>query len=208
MFAFLLTGVAFGLSAGFAPGPLMAFVISQTLRYGSREGLKASFAPLVTDLPIILASVYLMHRLAQYQAVLGGISCLGGVFALYLAWECFWARAVNVKAVQSKPQSLAKATVLNALSPHPYLFWLLVGAPQVTAACGQTRLGAIGFIAGFYACLIGAKLTVAIVVGRTRHWLTGRPYRYLMLALSAILVIAAALLIHDGLRLLNVLPAQ
>ncbi|MDY6953588.1 MAG: LysE family translocator, partial [Thermodesulfobacteriota bacterium] len=50
----LAIGIVLGLSAGFAPGPLLALVISQTLRHNAVEGLKVALAPLVTDLPIIL----------------------------------------------------------------------------------------------------------------------------------------------------------
>jgi threonine/homoserine/homoserine lactone efflux protein len=38
----LTAGIVLGLSAGFSPGPLTAFVISQALRYGVKEGLKVS----------------------------------------------------------------------------------------------------------------------------------------------------------------------
>ena len=52
--ALVSAGLVYGLSAGFSPGPLMALVISQTLKHGIREGAKVAVAPLITDLPIIL----------------------------------------------------------------------------------------------------------------------------------------------------------
>ena len=55
----ILTGSVLGLSAGLAPGPMLALVLSQTLRYSTAEGVKASLAPLVTDPPIILACLLL-----------------------------------------------------------------------------------------------------------------------------------------------------
>ena len=45
MMALLGSAVVYGLSAGFSPGPLLALVISQTLRYGIREGVKAAWRP-------------------------------------------------------------------------------------------------------------------------------------------------------------------
>ena len=57
MTASLLTGVIFGLSAGFAPGPLLTLVITQTLKHNIKEGVKVALAPLLTDLPIILAAL-------------------------------------------------------------------------------------------------------------------------------------------------------
>jgi threonine/homoserine/homoserine lactone efflux protein len=40
--------------AGFSPGPTVLLVVSHTLRYGYREGLKVSFATIISDVPIIL----------------------------------------------------------------------------------------------------------------------------------------------------------
>ena len=54
MISFLTTGAILGLSAGFAPGPLLTLVVSETLRYNVKEGIKVALAPIVTDLPIVV----------------------------------------------------------------------------------------------------------------------------------------------------------
>jgi len=60
MFIHLFTGLMLGLTAGVAPGPLLTLVVSQTLRYGVREGIKIAIAPIFTDLPIILAALWMV----------------------------------------------------------------------------------------------------------------------------------------------------
>jgi threonine/homoserine/homoserine lactone efflux protein len=35
---------------------------------------------------------------------------------------------------ETMPKSLTKGILANALSPHPYLFWLSVGAPTMSKA--------------------------------------------------------------------------
>lgn len=203
MIEYLLIGVALGLSAGFAPGPLTAFVVAQSLRFGAREGIKAAAAPLVTDLPIIAVSLLLVSCAADSQRVLGGVSVLGAGFVVYLAWECWRAPALAVGDDRVRPQSLLKAATLNALSPHPYLFWLLVGAVQVTRAWQQTPAAAIAFVGGFYTCLCGSKALIALATAAARQHLLGRPYRVLMRALGVLLLLAALVLVRDGLRLLQ-----
>ena len=42
-----------GLAAGFAPGPLLVLVISETLQHSTRAGIKVAFAPVITDLAIV-----------------------------------------------------------------------------------------------------------------------------------------------------------
>jgi threonine/homoserine/homoserine lactone efflux protein len=204
MIAFLAAGITFGLSAGLFPGPLMGFIVSQTLRHGPREGLKGAFAPLFTDPPIMLASVALMGWFSGYRPILGAISCLGGVFVLNLAWDCVRARSYQWDPTGSSPRSLGKAVMLNALSPSPYLFWLLVGGPQVVLAWHECRMGVAGFMGGFFVCLIGSMVLVALAVGRGREWLSGRSYRCVMTTLAALLAVAGVMLLHHGLVLLGV----
>ncbi len=67
----LLVGAMFGLSAGFAPGPLLTLVVTQTLQYSVREGIRVSMAPLITDVPIILISFFILSRLATFEMAWG-----------------------------------------------------------------------------------------------------------------------------------------
>jgi threonine/homoserine/homoserine lactone efflux protein len=205
---FLGAGVVFGLSAGFSPGPLMALVISQSLRHGAAEGMKAAFAPLATDLPIILVSVLVLSRLSMYRPVLGGIAILGGLFVAFLAWGTFRANRVSLDARDAAPRnSLLKGAAVNALSPHPWLFWLTVGAPTLLKAWAGGAVPAAAFVAGFYACLVGAKVALALLAGRAGERLQGSAYRCLMRILGALLLVFAVWLLRDGLQLLGVCGA-
>lgn len=205
MITFLSAGIVLGLSAGFSPGPLMTLVISQTLRHGVREGVKVAAAPLVTDLPIILAATFLLTRLANYRPLLGAISLGGGLFVLMLAWESFRTGRVDTCAGDTAPQSLGKGIMVNLLSPYPYLFWLTVGAPMIVKGLTTGPLRSGAFVAGFMACLVGSKLTIAVAAGRSRKFLGGQAYMTIMRLLGLMLVGFAFLLIRDGLVMLGML---
>jgi len=205
MITYLSAGMVLGLSAGFSPGPLMTLVITQTLRHGIREGVKVAAAPLVTDLPIILAATFMLTRLADYHALLGAISLAGGFFVLYLARESFRTVEIEATVQDAAPLSLGKGVVVNLLSPYPYLFWLTVGAPMIVRGWGESPLRAGLFVAGFMTCLVGTKVAIAVTAGRSRHFLRGNAYRYIMRLLGALLVVFALLLVKDGLVMLGVL---
>ncbi|MFH0751823.1 MAG: LysE family translocator [Chloroflexota bacterium] len=64
---------------------------------------------------------------------------------------------------------------------------------------------AAAFLAGFYACLVGAKMLIAIAAGRSGGRLRGRAYRAVMATLGGLLLVFAARLAVEGLRLLGVL---
>ncbi len=84
--SFLASGIVFGLSGGLLPGPLLTLVLAETLRHGIREGVKVSFAPLVSDVPIVCATIVVISRLSDVKPFMGAISLLGGVFLLYLGY--------------------------------------------------------------------------------------------------------------------------
>jgi threonine/homoserine/homoserine lactone efflux protein len=205
MFTFLSAGIVLGLSAGFSPGPLMTLVITQTLRHGVREGFKVAAAPLVTDLPIILAATFLLTRLANYRPLLGVISLIGGLFVLMLAWESFRTGSVDTGVGDAAPQSLGKGIMVNLLSPYPYLFWLTVGAPMIVKGWTAGPLRSVAFVAGFMACLVGAKLAIAVAAGRSRKFLGGQAYITIMRLLGLMLIVFAFLLIRDGLNMLGMI---
>jgi threonine/homoserine/homoserine lactone efflux protein len=201
MMTLLGAAAVYGLSAGFSPGPLLALVITQTLRYGFKEGAKAAMAPLVTDLPIILVCVLVLSPLSDSRTALGLISMAGGLFVLYLAWGCFRTTRLDFADRNQGPNSLGQGAAVNALNPHPYLFWLTVGGPSVIRAWADSPASAVAFIAVFTGCIVGSKVVVAAVVGQSRHLLSGKVYGYLMRALGLMLLFFAALLFRDGLGL-------
>ena len=149
MEVFLTAGIVLGLSAGFSPGPLTTLVISQALQYGVKEGLKVAVVPVITDLPIIALSVFVLSRLSESQGVLGSISVFGGLFLVYLAYLSFRTTKVELDIQGVEPRSLGKGTMVNFFSPNPYLFWISVGAPYAVDAWAQSSLGAVGFFAAF-----------------------------------------------------------
>ncbi len=203
MIVSLAAGVVLGLSAGFSPGPLFTFVISHTLKHGLKEGIKVAFAPLLTDLPILLAALFLLKGLGAFKLALGAISFLGGLFLVYLAFESFRTTQINLAIKDSNVQSLGRGAMVNFLNPHPYLFWLTVGAPMTIKAWGQNASGALGFVILFYFCLVGSKIFLALVADKSRLFLIGKSYRYVMWTLGGLLLIFALLLFREGWILLG-----
>ncbi len=200
---FLTLGAVLGLSAGFAPGPLLTLVISETLRHGTRSGVRVAFAPIVTDFPIILLTLFVLSTLSAFHGILGLISIAGGVFILSMGYESVRTRGFDLELGDARNRSLRKGVLANMLSPHPYLFWFSVGAPTMTKALDANLLAPAAFVAGFYACLIGSKIALAILVGRSRSFFRGKVYVRTMRLIGVVLIALALLLFRDGFRLLG-----
>ncbi len=201
------TGALFGLSAGLAPGPLLALVISQTVRHGLGQGVRVALAPLITDLPIVVVSALVVGTVAGASGPLAIITLAGAAFVTWLAWDTWRAQPPGeLPAGETAPaaRSWTRGVVANGLSPHPWLFWIAVGAPTLLSAYatgGMPRAAA--FLLGFYGCLLGSKLGIALAVGRTRGRVAGRGYRLTMRVLAVLLAAFAVGLLREGLLLLG-----
>ncbi|PKL67494.1 MAG: hypothetical protein CVV28_06185 [Methanobacteriales archaeon HGW-Methanobacteriales-1] len=198
----LIAGISLGFSAGFSPGPLMVLIISQTLKHGYREGIKVACAPIITDIPIIMFTLLLLSYLSQNSSILGLISIIGGFYLLYLAYESFKTHGIKENFDVEEPKSFLKGATVNFLSPNPYIFWITVGGPIIIAAYQINQYSPLWFFFGFYVLLIGSKILLAVLVGKSRNFLTGKSYIYIMRFMGVLLLVFATYLWWNGLHLI------
>ncbi|MGA5131362.1 LysE family translocator [Streptomyces olivoreticuli] len=199
----LALGVALGFSAGISPGPLLALVLSGTLRGGLGVGLRVAAVPLITDLPVIILSVTVLSVLPGRAVSAGGV--IGGLFLAWLAASTIHeSRTAEIPAVREAAviraegrRTLRQGVLTNLLSPHPWVFWLTTGAPLLVAAWRDSPPGAGGFLLGFYALLVGSKAALALIVARARHRIGTRGYRLLLGGSGVLLLAASALLLVE-----------
>ena len=204
MLDFLIIGTLLGLSAGFAPGPLLTLVITETLQHDISSGIKVALAPIVTDVPIIILTLFILSKLSNFHTILGIISITGGFFILFMGYQSLRTQKVALTPQANHTNSLAKGVLANSLSPYPYLFWLSVGAPTMTKAINQNIRAALAFIVSFYLLLVGSKILLAILTGRSKSLLTSNAYLFTMRFLGLALCVLAMVLFHDGLGLLKI----
>ena len=200
----LATGALFGLSGGLSPGPLLMLVISETLKHGTGAGIKVALAPLITDTPILLLAITVVSQLRDIHFVLGLISLGGASFLVYLGYESVVFKGTELAVEGIRPQSLKKGIIANFLNPSPYLFWFSVGAPIVIKAAGIRLLGPVMFVFGMYLLLVGSKVVIAVMTGKSRRFLRSRGYVYTIRILGIVLLLFAAMFVRDGLRFLGV----
>jgi threonine/homoserine/homoserine lactone efflux protein len=203
---FITLGIVLGLSAGFAPGPLLTLVISETLQHDIRSGVRVALSPIFTDLPIIILTLSVLAQFSDFHNILGIISLIGGAVILFMGYE-----SMNPKSPaesdfsETEPKPLIKGILVNALSPHPYLFWFSIGGPIMSRAANLNIVAPIAFIGSFYVLLVGSKILLAVFVGRSKSFLNGTLYIYIMRFLGLALCILSLALFHDGLKLLGII---
>jgi threonine/homoserine/homoserine lactone efflux protein len=201
--ALLLQGAALGLTAAASPGPFQTLLISESLAGGWRRGAPVAFAPLITDLPIILISLFVLDQIPQ--GFLRFISLAGGLFVLYLAWTLWrgWRSGSGNEPEDDGPvdarRGLGRGVLVNFLSPGPYLFWGLVNGPILLGALRQSPLNGGAFVVGFYGIFITGLLVLAGIFHQARR-LGPQVVRTLLLASILILAVFGALLLGQGIK--------
>jgi len=198
-----LTGALLGLVAGISPGPILALVIRESLQHGRKAGMKVATVPLFSDLPIVILTLFILTKVSEFDTLLGVISFLGAGFILLLAYESIKVEAVQPDMKQPAFTTFWKGVFANLLSPHPYLFWLLVGSPMVLKAWQITPWAGIAYIFGFYLCIVGAKLVIAWVSDKSKNILGSRGYLLVIRTLGVLLLVLAVFLIRDGINFMK-----
>ncbi len=122
----IIAALTLGITAGLKPGPLGIYVIHQTLLHGTRSGLLASFAPFVSDGPIILGSFMLVNSFKQFDMFITLISILGALYIAFIAVRLIIAKPFASQP-STTPSSFLTAVKINLLNPAPYIFWSTVG---------------------------------------------------------------------------------
>jgi len=207
MLYYLTVGILLGLTAGFSPGPLLTLVISETLEHGIASGVKVALAPIITDAPIIIICSLVFTQLSGIEHILGIISLIGGCYVLYIGYQTFRAKTPGVNQQKTKFKSLTRGILANALSPHPYLFWISVGAPTIAKSLRVDIFAPMIFICGFYFFLVGTKVMLAVLVGKSRSFFSDNAYIYTMRFLGWALGAFSIVLFVDGFELLGLLEA-
>jgi threonine/homoserine/homoserine lactone efflux protein len=196
---YLLQGAALGFAAAITPCTFQTYLISESLSGGWRRGAPVAFAPLISDLPIILLSLFVLNQLPEN--FLSVISIAGGIFALYIAWRLWgnWRKGAELQApdAENSKGSLRRGVIANFLTPGPYLFWALISGPILLTALRQSLAFGAAFLLGFYGVLILSLLGIALIFSQARRF-GPRVVHILLLVSIIILIVFAGLLIRQG----------
>jgi threonine/homoserine/homoserine lactone efflux protein len=132
------------------------------------------------------------------------VSIIGALFIGYLACESFRTQGIQLNSTHIKPQSLKRGVITNLLNPHPYVFWLGVGVPLIYRAAQVSYAGAAAFVGSFFVFIVGSKIVLALIVNKSRTFLSGPVYIYIVRALGLLLALFAFILVRDGLNFIGI----
>ena len=199
----IITVVSLSLIAAITPGPLLTLIISETLSYGKANGVKIALAPLMTDLPIMLVSVFFLSKLAQLNELLGIISLAGAAYLAYLAYGNITTKQVNLKS-KTEARSLSKGIIANFLNPNPYIFYFSILGPLSVKAMSLNFLYGPLFLAIFLGLFVAILILIALSVHRAKRLFSSQRYVYVIRVLGLVLLFFAVSFVWESLQLFGV----
>jgi len=188
--SYLIFGITYAFAAAVQPGPLLTYIISQTLKKGWRSTLPAAFAPVISDIPILILILFLLSTMPDSFIFILRIG--GGLFLLYLGFRAFksWQEFDADQTIlnESGQQTLFNAVFVNFLNPAPYLGWSLILGPIFLEGWKLAPINGIAMIIGFYATMILTLAGIIILFGFARKM--GPMVSKILLGLSSIVLFA------------------
>jgi len=185
MLPYLVQGIAYGFAAAVQPGPFLTYLISLTLRSGWRRALPAVFAPLISDVPIIILVLFVLSHVPAWWVQVLRIA--GGGFLLYLALNALRAwRDYDPQAIQTPraANNLLRAALVNLLNPNPYIYWSLVLGPLLITGWREAPANGVVFLLVFYLTMISGMAGIMLLFAFTRR--LGSQVSRALLGLSAL----------------------
>jgi len=202
MITYFIFGISYALACVVQPGPFQAYLLSQSLANGWRKTLPLVFAPLISDLPVIILVLLVLTNVPHF--VLPLLQCLGGVFLLYLAYNTYrtWRTSDNNnKNNVSGNISLIKAVTVNLLNPNPYMGWSLVMGPLLIKGWNEKPANGIVLLLGFYSSMIIYSAIMVILFAAAAN--LGSRVNRILTGISVIaLLLFGVYMLWSGIRVL------
>jgi threonine/homoserine/homoserine lactone efflux protein len=155
MLNYFIFGISYSFACVVQPGPFQAFLFSQSVKNGWQKTIPLVFAPLISDIPIIILVIFVLTNVPH--VVLGILQCIGGLFLFFLAFKAYKSLSTLNKSIQEHTflySNLFKAVIVNLLNPNPYLGWSLVMGPMLINGWKSDPKNGIALLTGFYTSMI------------------------------------------------------
>jgi threonine/homoserine/homoserine lactone efflux protein len=178
VFSLAIAGITLGIIEGIKPGPLLTTVIKETLTNGFRGGMRAASAPIFTDGPLIIFSIFLAGWIATQPLILCCISLVGAVFLTRMGMECF---SLDLPEIDSEEVDISKSfmrgIITNLLNPSVYVFWFLVGGPIMAIAADKEPIAPVAYAVSFLISIVLVKITIAYSFSKAKGNISSKNYQ-------------------------------
>ena len=184
-----IAGATLGIVEGIKPGPLLTMVIRETLSGGLRAGLWTAAAPIFTDGPLVIFSLFAAAWIATNPSALLVITLAGAIFLAQMGYECFGLEPPTLDEDAPPPTgSFLRGVITNLLNPNVYVFWFLIGGPLMASAADEEILAPIAYAITFLVTIMLTKAAIAYAIHRASGNISATVYRRLLTICGIVMI--------------------
>ncbi len=200
--ALTLAGITLGVVEGIKPGPLLTMVIKETLSGGLRAGAWTAAAPIFTDGPLVIISLFAAGWFATQPMALFVISIVGALFLIKMGIDCFSIDPpIGDELLTDAKGAFQRGILTNLLNPNVYVFWFLIGGPLMASVAEDEPLAPIAYALSFLISIILVKTFIAYIFDKTRGNISAKSYKTALSLCGVAMLIFAVGFLNQGIRI-------
>ena len=195
----ILTAGVLGFFAGGVPGPFTTVVASTALERGFGRAVKLAFIPVVTEIPALLVTVFLLKNLNH--DLLGAVGILGGVAVIYLGVRFFRRQGIEDEELDEALEdrrTFQTLAVAGLLSPAPWIFWLVAAGPLFLRAWNASWVQGLVYVAVLLSMFVGTASGIAWLASHGRRVMGRGTREKVVRGVGVLLVVAGGVLIWQS----------
>ena len=201
------TAFVIGFSGAMMPGPLLAYTISASARYGFWAGPLIVFGHAILELSLVTLLVIGLDRFIQSDLVTSAIGLGGGTVLILMGISMGregWRKAplpLEIAAsVEENRKVIISGIVVSMSNPYWFIWWATIG---VTYLLWSLELGIAG-IASFFTGHILSDLIwytlVAFIIATGRRMINKTVYSWLLMLCGMVLVGLGGYFVVSGIK--------
>jgi threonine/homoserine/homoserine lactone efflux protein len=180
------------LSGALMPGPLLAAVIYESTRHGSKTGPLFVLGHAVLEMLMITVILFGFSHFLSNPLILRIIAIVGSIilFCFGLSMIISLPRLTLPQAgAPTKPANLVWLGITMSLTnPYWTIWWLTIGLGLVLAAHKQGLLAIVVFFGGHISADLGWYSLVSLMIHKGRKFISDRIYRGMVLGCALVLI--------------------
>lgn len=209
MILLFFSALAVGFSGAMMPGSLLTYTIRQALSSGPRSGFIITAGHAFLELLLIIFIFLGFHSVLQSAAAQIAIGIVGGLFLVYMGGGMVYESLKNRLTLEADNKQISSQSmfisgiIISATNPYFLLWWAVIGLGFIMQSYNSFSLTGviIYFIGHISADFIWYGL-VSIIVGKTRSFITERPYRFVIAVLGCLLIYFGANFIYGAMAII------
>ncbi|RJP58712.1 MAG: lysine transporter LysE [Candidatus Auribacter fodinae] len=190
------------LSGALMPGPLLAAVMNESLRNGSKAGPLMTLGHAIPELIIVALIAMGLTYIMNIQVIIKSIALLGSAVLFFFGISMIF-NARNTHALQHTPQQsscswmVIRGLVMSITNPYWSLWWLTVGGGLIISAQKSGLIGLAIFFSGHIIADLAWYTFVSISLAKSKKLISPNVYRWIIMLCGGILVIFALLFLKE-----------